>query len=1613
MEKNQIVDDLSKLIIDYDPMNPKHNSKEVIKWFEERNEWAREDRKLEIVDDIFTKLQKIDNALKSSPDDLEFVLGNALLTSTNQTVKYPLIYKSCSIKFLPESNSFQVCTDLDSVKFSDELSYSSKSSFLSKLNWQKLADFKRDIELLDFIILDDKMKSKIENIGHELDSSIHVYTNENDVEYFTDTQGYITLEPVLILRKARSSNLMFLDHVEEALESNKLIGNLIDIIVGQSSKTNNNDIELRSDWGAINGQAQDIYFTKPANREQLQIVDYIESNDAVVVQGPPGTGKTHTIANLIGHYLSEGKSILVTSSTSKALNVLRDKLPHGIRPLCVPLLDGGQAELAKSIGVVSEQLQLHDNAQSKLEIEKLIELYKCQYNDLEKLREDVFLVKRKENQYLSIQGKSYSFNELAKYIVNNISGFEYFNELKADSHFPIDKEDYKFLLNYLENVYSYITDDQIEIQQSGLSLDQVINSENLKLLEDEWNCIQVEIKNIVNNLSRILQNKLSYKLDEHQILLLFDGMELNDSLLISSIDLIDNRFNFEDDYYYELAGNRLAQVEDEIEWNELDTLLVEGEAIFNLYKNAGLSEAQILVDGDELSYKSLPAILEIKDMLENPPGIIGRIFRGIKIEDICRRITINGENIKGLDECKKVLAVINYDKWKYKFESKWNYLIGNYIEEYSFENILKYTNGRNISAWCRSNVLEKIENSKSWYSNTIEALALLWGKNGIRLQINDNPLNTPGDRIKCLDEYLDKLKNSFQKYKDLKNIKYIEWQEASTSNLSIMSNLAQTTGNRFVCRLYHLMKINDIAKYDNLYKQICFALRYLSDTNRYLSIIEHIKSVASEWGKLIEEKEWPESDRLSYEEICDIWFNKQCMNVYHSIVAIDLPKLTKRIDLLSKQLLETAHEIVVNKAWYERARFVSKNKAVHAALGNWVSLMKKIGKGTGRSAPKYRKQALQQLAIAKDAIPCWIMPINKVFNTIDPNTMTFDLIIVDEASQADINALPILALGKKAIVVGDDKQVSPSAPAKIDDEAIHKLQLNYLSKFNNYFLYDFKTSFYEFVRPLSKQVMLKEHFRCVSTIINYCNFYFYDNQINPLRDDSLSPLKTPIIPIYVKGYRDRGGPKTNQTSNKKNKEEAEYIVSLIQACFNNPAYDDLSFGVISMLGNQQSEYIYKLLIEKCSPSDIKKHQVICGDAAQFQGDERDVIFLSLVDAHDVSEKNSMIRRIDKSNLIFAQRYNVAVSRAKNQLWVLHSMTLEELRNDDIRNSLLRYCKDYNSQERLIEISAQQSESPFEQEVVEYLIRNSYIVRQQYPVGNYRLDIVVEDGDRKVAVECDGEAYHSTEEQLKSDFERQTILERIGWQFIRIRGSQFYKNRSETFEYLIQELEKKSIRPSCNHSNIIEVDAVVEEIKREASYIRSKNKDESPIAHNHEERSVEIGINPTDLEPGNGTTFSGRMEEDAENDSDKSQEISQNSDNLFDVMREARDDTNSSELLSNLTSYDDNIKKCEDSDSENKVFFGDLGYVSVSEYRELRAQVYKIISGQQKNSFNQNQINKGILVYHAKYGIGVIDYNNGRTIRVVFSEKNNNKSEIFISPECFKKKILIILQGQVH
>lgn len=288
----------------------------------------------------------------------------------------------------------------------------------------------------------------------------------------------------------------------------------------------------------------------------------------------------------------------------------------------------------------------------------------------------------------------------------------------------------------------------------------------------------------------------------------------------------------------------------------------------------------------------------------------------------------------------------------------------------------------------------------------------------------------------------------------------------------------------------------------------------------------------------------------------------------------------------------------------------------------------------------------------------------------------------------------------------------------------------------------------------------------------------------------MEPIKTVFL---AEGYeRGSAGHKINQV-------EVEAIVDQVVACIADPRYDGLTLGVISLLGQAQAKAIEKKLLEAVTPEAWTARELRCGDAADFQGSERDVMFLSMVAAPEPGKRSAALTRD-----LYMQRYNVAASRAKDQMWIFHSTSLNDLGNqEDMRFQLLDYY--YGVQRRAHDdrvltaavpedVPVRPFDSLFEQRVCNRLLDRGYTVIPQYPVEGYRLDLVVVGPTARLAIECDGDAWHGPD-AYQRDMARQRELERCGWNFFRVRESEFYVDKAAALAGLWQALAKLEIHPS--------------------------------------------------------------------------------------------------------------------------------------------------------------------------------------------------------------------------
>ena len=561
----------------------------------------------------------------------------------------------------------------------------------------------------------------------------------------------------------------------------------------------------------------------------------------------------------------------------------------------------------------------------------------------------------------------------------------------------------------------------------------------------------------------------------------------------------------------------------------------------------------------------------------------------------------------------------------------------------------------------------------------------------------------------------------------------------------------------------------------------------------------------------------------------------------------DEQQIHLKLKQLEDQINDTVAELATQNAWLHCFERLEGDQ--HASLKAWAYEHGKIGKGTGKYASQHRQKARQHMENCRKSIPVWILPLYKLAETIKPKPGMFDVIIIDEASQSGPDAFFLLYIAKKIIVVGDDKQISPDF-VSVPKSNIRQLQETYLNDIPPQIVsaLDTDSSFFSLADILfCNQVVLQEHFRCVPEIIRFSNDLSYrQNPLIPLRSyppNRLEPIKT----VHIKdGYRPPQG-KMKET----NLPEAEAIAKIIKECCENSKYDGKSFGVISLLGGEhQANLILNSLLKEVGQEEIESRNLTCGNAYAFQGDERDVIFLSLV------ATPKQYTSITSSR--FQKRFNVAASRAKDQIWLFHSVTLNDIFNQScLRYKLLYYYlnyKDFISIESELELEklrhlARSSQtrrldppkpfdSWFEVDVYIKIADLGYRVIPQFEAGRYYIDLVIEGMHNRLAVECDGDKYHSAPDKIKEDAFRERELRRSDWTFWRVRGSEFYLNPDVALQSLWDKLKELKIGPGGK------------DIADSPSIHCKIDHREIEIEDNLQEQELDLGLN---LEtPGNGS-----------------------------------------------------------------------------------------------------------------------------------------------------------------
>ena len=1359
--------------------------------------WALEDQRLQRIQRIYTELFTMYQRQQRLGEAYEVVVGIGYLTwktQEGQEIKRHIITAQTSISFDsvrgvitvgPAGEGAKPVLEQDMLEPENRPDAENQKSIENQI--KEFGD-----SIWEGVVVHSILKSWIHSV-----SPTGQYDESIVPQASIDKNPNLHFAPSIILRKRTERNIlrMFKDIIEQLEKKGPLPFGVERLVTITEDKPLNLDgIDLLDNESHISEMPREIYFPLPANDEQKRIAQELNRRHGILVQGPPGTGKSHTIVNLICHLLANGKRVLVTSHTARALKVLKGKLPKEIADLCVSLLGDdiyAMQSLEDSVRGIVAKHNIWNKTTGQLQIKAL-------EDDLDKARkEEATLINKLKSireietyvhppRFRNYEGTAQKIAARLKDEEKNYSWIHM--EPEETDEPPLSNSETQALLNFARDLKNIPDED---LQKDTIILDNIIKPSDFKeLVKKEEECYQKLLQ---------LQN---YKTNPYYEILAKAPENLRKALskLIKEfLGMYSQFLNHPQTWVRDVCSQIL--IGQERQWVELN--IVTDKYTKSIEPMAHKTSEMTVSGLKEANYASVKA--DASSLLEHleKGGRLGfGPFRAKVVKQciyLINEIYVDGCKCNTPQHLRSLIEWLTVAEGTKNLESYWSPYIeapaGNFVtllahyfdQKKHLENVLKMCDQIQHIRQAITEVPGLYE--PGWVSK--ETIQLF-------LQVLE--------AIESENEY----QNATQPLKSLDDI---------VNNFMIDRDAHEIIG-----KLFQSVKSRNIEKYAESYQKLSYLHDLQMKYKKYESHLDILRNkapiVVSELMESYDDNIWDERMALLTEAWNWARTNKWLKQLTNPI---EHEQLIRKLENITEHILRIIRDLAASKAWDYCFQRMTEHERQY--LMAWKEAMRKIGKGTGKYASVHRRAARDNMNECKSAIPAWIMPIFRVAETVDPQADSFDVVIIDEASQSGLEALFLLYLAKQIIVVGDDKQISPEFIGLNRDDVIY-LRQRYLYDLPLKDTFDVGTSFFNQAEiRYGGRIRLREHFRCMPEIIQYSNNLCYSSEpLIPLRQYGSKRLP-PVQEILVEnGYQKGSSPRIV------NPPEAEIIAKQIEQYCKDPQYEGKTMGVISLLGEDQASLIEKNLLSIIGPEVMEKRQLICGDSYAFQGDERDVIFLSMVSS-PVGETRIGTLTTETAK----RRFNVAVSRAKDHVCLFHSATLNDLSPRCLRYDLLNYFQnpfvkpDFPegvdiegfrlhalSKSRDREKPPSPFESWFEADVFLRIIDRGYRVIPQYEIADYFIDLVVEGLMSRLAVECDGDKWHGAE-RYEQDMYRQRMLERCGWTFWRIRGSSFYRSPEKAMEELWSLLDKLKIFPTQKQAES-EAFYGVEKVEEESSSI---------------------------------------------------------------------------------------------------------------------------------------------------------------------------------------------------
>ena len=1308
---------------------------------------------------IYSSLFRAQNRIEGFSETWEFVLGLGVVywqDSKGKLFRRPLVTVPLEIEVQSNGTLFvRIAIEHELLRVENDF-IADQAGFAVVEATRVLQRYTNHADAEVWELLREQLPTGLESFASRLTEQARYLPGRELPERATEIP-VVAYAPVFLLRQRsqRSYTGLFDNILTHLSNSEELQLPLLDRIVHGAGYNDTEAGRPPEDWGWRNDR---IALPKLSNDEQLRIVEAVGRRDIVVVQGPPGTGKSHSIANVLTYLLGQGKKVLITAKTDQALQALQHHIPRSFADLIIFFLRGAEKqgdELVASVNSLQRLVEDYDKRKTTDSINLLNERLLALRNERSGLLHSIRELEQREHRPCDLNEayRNEPLHQLIERLLAERSAHEWLQ--REDSILEeqlLHKDDLVewIALSGRPDLRSFDSTARTALDMNRLPLPERLRE--LCVLREELAAVETT----------------SWERNERVPLSEFRQL-VNEWLSFPPLPATDLwHAAFREDYgsakgaYWQ---QRLAETERALD--ELTPL-----ATHELYRKYDFSVPE------EISPKQLRAdVRVVKECVNGGTSLTGFLSKLLVPSQVKQR---------------------------------------SYVYEQCRENGQPCTTAAQLDRLStHAEVLCIVsELAGSWHRFPLQRQRLVDKQRDYRerlVQLRDL-LDRYGPYLMLRDQLAQQLDRSFSELEHADAAdqlhRVIYRYELHDKASAIAAELERATtyvrqvagGERRCGDLCAAVDALDTDAYRDLLDDHRTLSKRVAEHENYVQVEKRARLTfpgtvtrLSQLGvgelpapaKVVQAIYWRHADTLLGER-----FGQGLDGLYGQI---------KRVDDHLRQAAEEKLKLAATKHFLSGLGSID---AFSSGLIRW-SQAAKYSSGNSKRAFRSRIQAKQQLRQISQDIPCWVMPIYKLADTLGPEPELFDVVIVDEASQLGPEASFLQYITKRIIVVGDDQQTAPE-PIGVKDDQVNSLIRAHLGDIPDAKFYQKEYSFFDHASAnAGRPITLREHFRCMPEIIEFSNQICYQ------------PIGTPLIPLKQYGG-DRLPPLQAQfvrngstSSNKVNAAEAEAIVKHIIKLLANSRYSDLTMGIITLLGDAQVKEIDARLDQTYGgaiPIEEKmKRRIRCGKPADFQGDERDIIFLSLVVAPDYNF-HAVTTDNDK------RRFNVAMSRAKQQVILFHSVQLEDLRNPkSYRYKLLHYFRHQHvgqSAEELILPTGPRDRKPegvfdswFEVDVCRDIRASGYRVEPQFRAGPYKIDLVVHlDGGGRIAVECDGDIWHGQEQQ-EADMRRQLQLERAGWTFFRLLYSDYRYRPKASLAHLWTLLEQHTITPTSPEESV--------------------------------------------------------------------------------------------------------------------------------------------------------------------------------------------------------------------